>query len=347
MKLFINARFLTQSISGVQRYAIECSRQIKELYPESVFITPKNIVNVEVAKELGAVVVGSNTGHLWEQIDLPLYLFKKKSPKLLSLANTAPLMYSNNFIAIHDLAFYHHPEWNSKGFSTWYNILIPRLAIHARHLFTVSQTICNELVTYYKIPRNKISVTYNGISDDLKADSDNFELIKEKIILSVGTFNKRKNQQNLVKAFLKSDIQKEYTLVLVGDKNKIFSDSGIGDDELGDNIKIYQRLTDEELKTLYERAEVVVSLSGYEGFGIPMLEGLFFGSKILCSDIPVYRELFEQYAVFCNPLQIDNVAQQLSNVVTERRRFDKESINLLLEKYNYRKAAEVILSKMK
>src|SRR5690348_16046794 len=122
MKIFVNARFLTQPLSGVQRYGIECSRQIKKLLPDVTFIAPHNVLHKDIAKELNVKVVGVNKGHLWEQVDLPFYLAKQKHPPLLNLANTGPLLYSNNFITIHDLAFYHRPEWNSKAFSTWYNI---------------------------------------------------------------------------------------------------------------------------------------------------------------------------------------------------------------------------------
>ena len=80
MKIFVNARFLTQPVSGVQRYGIECSRQIKKLLPDTVFLTPKNILHHDIANELGARVIGLNTGHLWEQADLPLFLLRNGLP---------------------------------------------------------------------------------------------------------------------------------------------------------------------------------------------------------------------------------------------------------------------------
>ncbi len=104
MKLFINARFLTQPISGVQRYGIECSRQIKKLNPETIFVTPANIIHTSIAAELGAITIGKNTGHRWEQIDLPRYLKSVDSPPLINLANTGPLFYKNSYLTIHDLA---------------------------------------------------------------------------------------------------------------------------------------------------------------------------------------------------------------------------------------------------
>ena len=222
MKIFVNARFLTQALSGVQRYGIECSRQIKKLYHEAIFVCPENILHHDIAEELEAQIVGKRTGHVWEQSELPLFLAKKGKPPLLNLANTAPFFYNNNYITIHDLAFYHHPEWNSKLFSAWYNILIPRLAYKCRHIFTVSKTMKDEITRCYHIPGPKISVTYNGIGQTMLSDKMADTGKKEKIILSVGSFNTRKNHQNLIAAFLQSDIKSTFQLVIIGDKNKVF-----------------------------------------------------------------------------------------------------------------------------
>ncbi len=344
MKFFINARFLTQPISGVQRYAIECSRQIKALYPHAVFLCPPDIVHHSIAEELEAVRVGSRKGHLWEQLDLPSYLKKQGSAVLLNLANTAPLSYDNNFVVIHDLAFHHHPEWNSRLFAMWYNYMVPRIARRSAHIFTVSNTIKGELVKYYGIPESKISVTYNGVSERMLIKQRNVP--KQKIILSVGTFNIRKNQHMLVKAFMQNSIKDEYTLVLAGDRNKVFAESGIAEDIASDRIKIYEKLTDVDLMALYQQAEVVVSLSNYEGFGIPIIEGLFFGCKILCSDIPVYRELFSNVAQFCKQNNVADVASQLESIVTAAAP-PKDDVDALLMKYSYKKAAEVIIAEFR
>ena len=346
MKIFVNARFLTQPISGVQRYGIECSRQIKKLHPDVTFIAPKNIIHKDIAKELEVKVIGRNTGHPWEQVDLPLYLSNKKRPPLLNLANTAPLAYSNNYVTIHDLAFYHHPEWNSKAFSTWYNILIPRIAYQCRHIFTVSRAMREELIEYYKIPPAKISVTYNGISRRMLAAGPAYNVKKEKIILSVGSFNRRKNHQNLVTAFLNSKVKEDYILVIIGDKYKVFSESGLDEKSLaGSNIRIYHELTQEELTTTYRNAEVLVSLSLYEGFGIPLLEGLYNGCKVVCSDISVYRELYDNYACFCDPTDINSIARALEDV-TSGNRIVNTDITPLLEKYSYARSAQLILDKI-
>lgn len=346
MKIVINARFLTQVLSGVQRYGIECSRQIKKIYPEAIFICPKNILHHDVARELAAVTIGRNTGHLWEQIDLPFYLSHHNSPPLLNLANTAPLTYRNNFITIHDLAFHIHPEWNSKLFSTWYNTIMPKLARRAKHIFTVSETVKQELQEIYNIPSNAISITYNGISEHMLSEVPCTQEEKEKIILSVGSFNKRKNHHTLIQAFLESPLSNEYKLVIIGDRNKVFSESGLSLDKLTNkNIEIHHSFTDDALIAMYRKAEMAVSLSLYEGFGIPILEGLFFGCRIICSDIPVYRELYHNHASFCDPVNVQSVIAALNTSATFGKLLTNQN-SAIFKKYNYSRSARIIIDRI-
>jgi glycosyltransferase involved in cell wall biosynthesis len=346
MKLFVNARFLTQPVSGVQRYGIECCRKIKKLYPSSVFLTPKNIWNTDVAAELGATVIGVDKGHVWEQLDLPLYLRKQNSPPLFNPCNTAPVMYANNYITLHDLAFFHHPEWNSKLFSLWYNALIPRLAKNCRHLFTVSETMREEIARYYHIPIAGISVTYNGVAERMINSRPAYMPPKEKIILAVGSFNIRKNHHSLIKAFQESNIKDKYKLVIIGDKNKVFSETGIDELQMQrSNIQVYSHLAEEDLIIMYQKAEILVSLSVYEGFGIPVLEGIYNGCKIVCSDISVYRELFSNYAVFCNPNNISEVVAAIY-AASQAAQVGEEGIRQLASRFDYEVSAKIIIEEM-
>ena len=346
MKIFVNARFLSQPVTGVQRYAIECSRKIKKLHPDTTFITPKNIFNTEVANELNAKVIGTNTGHLWEQWDLPRFLKKHNSPPLFNPCNTAPVFYTNNYTTLHDLAFYHHPQWNSKAFSLWYNAIIPRIVSGSRHLFTVRHTIQKEIAATYHVPESGISVTYNGIGDNMLRNGRQGSAPKENIILAVGSFNIRKNHHNLIKAFLASSLKDTFRLVIIGDTSKVFAETGI--DEAGllaGNIEVLRNVGEEELISVYRRASVVVSLSLYEGFGIPVLEGLFNGCKVVCSDIPVYRELYNGHAFFSDPINLDRIKDAMYAAVAAPAPLP-EAIDALLSGYNFDTSAAVVLQHM-
>lgn len=63
-------------------------------------------------------------------------------------------------------------------------------------------------------------------------------------------------------------------------------------------IKAKGYLPDECLRYLYRRARLVVCPSLYEGFGFPVLEAMVFGAPIVCSDLPVFREVAGEAALF-------------------------------------------------
>ena len=91
--IYINARFLTQDLTGVQRHAFEISKVLSDYFKKNIILlVPKNgeiksIYNYNFSIKK----IGFNTGHIWEQIDLPLYLFKNKNPLLLSFTNTTSI----------------------------------------------------------------------------------------------------------------------------------------------------------------------------------------------------------------------------------------------------------------
>ena len=96
----VNARFLSQRITGSQRYCIEVARHLRRLDPSVRFLAPRDIRHREVADELGAEVIGKRKGVPWEQLDLPRYLKRQGSPLLVSMQYTAPLRYRPTEVAI-------------------------------------------------------------------------------------------------------------------------------------------------------------------------------------------------------------------------------------------------------
>ena len=84
--IVVNSRFLTQPITGVQRFSIELSLQLKKkLGCQVLFVSPSNILHYDLAKILEVKVIGRRTGHAWEQLDLPLFLNQMGKPLLLCM----------------------------------------------------------------------------------------------------------------------------------------------------------------------------------------------------------------------------------------------------------------------
>lgn len=167
--LIINSRFLTQQITGVQRFAIEISLRLKDMLKDNVlFVAPNNIVQFEIAKQLNVKIIGKHTGHLWEQWDLPKWLKHNGSPLLLNLCNLAPLRYKNKISTIHDVSFVRFPQTYSRKFLLLYQFIIPKIILSSKLILTVSQFSKDEIVDVYKTDDKKIVVVYNAVSSFFK-----------------------------------------------------------------------------------------------------------------------------------------------------------------------------------
>ena len=93
--IYINARFLTQPLTGVQRFSIELCKELNFLRNDLVFLVPSisSVLDQSLLLRFNILEVLGGSGHFWEQYTLPKYLNKKGKPLLLNLGNTAPVFY--------------------------------------------------------------------------------------------------------------------------------------------------------------------------------------------------------------------------------------------------------------
>ncbi len=327
MNLVVNARFLTQETTGTQRFAMEISKCIKESFPDVKFLAPKNIIQKEIAKVLEVETVGSLTGHLWEQVELPLILKKLGNPYLLNLVNTAPLLYKKKFVTIHDISFLHFPEYVTKKFYYYYKFLIPRIAHNSLHIFTVSNFSKKDISKNLNINEDKITVIYNAVSDKFKP----LNLKKENWILSVATLHPLKNIDALVKAFMtlkkKSKYFKDYKLILVGGTNKKNFRMGSIDLNRKDIILTGHISDENKLIKLYNKAKIFVLPSKFESFCIPALEAMACGLPVIVSNIAALPEVCRDAAYYVNPYNTDDIAKGMETVLK-----NKKLQNILIKK---------------
>jgi glycosyltransferase involved in cell wall biosynthesis len=322
--IVINTRFLTQKLTGVQRFAIEIAKQLKKNVPDVVFVSPANIIHRDLAAELGVKIIGNNKGVLWEQLDLPLFLLKSNKPLLLNLCNVAPLLYKNQVITLHDVAFFINPDWFSPNFVRYYKFLIPLISKRARLIFTVSHFSKNEIVKYINVPPQKIKVIYNAVSDLVIAGNQGTDL--GKYILVVGSIDKRKNISTLIEAFNLIP-GKDFKLIIAGDVNSIFNNKDNETLNTHHDIIFKGRVSDHELADLYTNAQMFIYPSLYEGFGIPPLEAMAYGCPTIVSDIDSLREVCANASVYVNPLDRKSISEGIKLLIQ-----DEQLRNSLIEK---------------
>lgn len=344
-KIIINARFLTQEITGVQRFAIEISKELKKSNIPIEFVAPKHIIHKGLAKELKVKEIGFNlvNGHLWEQTLLPLYVLKNKGV-LLSLCNTAPLILKNQIVTIHDLAFKVNPKWFSKKFTLVYNFLIPLIAKRSKHIITVSEASKREIIRYLRVFDSKVTVIYNAISSVFLEGCNCNNHFDCEYVLTVSSHHPRKNFENLITAF-NTIKNKDLKLFVIGNFNKNFS-ANLEINENDKRIIFLSNISDEELVCYYRKASLFVYPSIYEGFGIPIIEAMCQGIPVCVSDIPVFREICGKNAVYFNPQSKNSIAKSIINQI--EKPISNEILKQIkietLEKYSWKSSANKLKS---
>lgn len=312
---YVNARFLTQPLTGVQRYGIEISLQLKKIFGEQIrFVAPKNIIHKEIAKKLEVEVVGTHVGHLWEQFDLYLYMKKKGDLLLLCLGNTAPIWYKNKIVTLHDITFIRYPKTFSSKFLFFYKTMIPIIVKTAKHVFTVSEFSKSEIVDFYKIEKNKCSVAYNAVSSFFSQDNQLHE--REVFFLTVSSVKENKNTILPLKVFKELNEEGyDIPLYVIGDlKSSSFQIFDLSEYENISNIKFIGRVSDETLRDYYRRARAFIFPSLYEGFGIPPLEAQACGCLVLSSDRSCLPEVLGDSVIYFDPLSEKELKSRILEV---------------------------------
>jgi len=318
MKLVVNALFLTQKITGVQRYAIEISKELKRIFNDKIkFVAPSNIIHHELAEYLDVEIIGNFTGFLWEQVDLKFYLSRNKNPLLLNMRNTAPLFHPKNIIVIHDLIFMKNKKWFSKKFPFIYRFFAPILLKKALKIITVSDFSKQDIIKTFNISPDKIKIVYNAVSKEFQEyPYENFENKYGNYILTVASFlSPRKNLSNAIKAFNQLQSQ-DLKLVIVGAELKYFSDQKMLDEiKLNKNIILTGYVNDKILANFYKNAKLLIFPSFYEGFGIPAIEAMSCGCPVIASNVTSLPEVCADAAYYVNPYLVDDMAGGMDKIL--------------------------------
>lgn len=112
-------------------------------------------------------------------------------------------------------------------------------------------------------------------------------------------------------------------------------------------VKLLGFVPDNKLSDLYKNSIAFIFPSLSEGFGLPGIEAIESGTLVLASDIPVFREIYENHALYFDPLNIHSIAEAMKKVITinpnQRKKIIFEAKEFI-KKYSWQKMARETLS---
>ncbi|MEL7091885.1 MAG: glycosyltransferase family 1 protein [Pseudomonadota bacterium] len=310
MRVFVNGRFLTQPMSGVQRFAYE----ILTALDDSLAATPDRLGPVEVLvpqpvpdpawRVLRTRVVRGGRGHVWEQGALAR---AARDGCLVSLGNSGPLRHACHVLCLHDAHIFDMPEAFDAAYRTLHRTLRPALARRARALITVSRHSARALSQHLRVPRERFDIIPNSAEHVLRLPHDpgapaRYGLTPGGYLLCVGNQSPNKNIAALAAAHARA-ADRLPPLALVGG-----AVPGVALAQTGHGLG---RVPDADLRGLYEGAAAFVFPSLNEGFGIPPLEAMQLGVPVICARAGAMPEVLGTAPIWFDPRDTADITRAL------------------------------------
>lgn len=251
-------------------------------------------------------------------------LANKQVAKFLLVYDIIPFLYSERYGRYPGfLHGFYFPRFNS--------------LLEADVLFTISQTVANDLITYLGVePANIVNIDGAAIPRESSTPKKpNINLPKKFILAPTGN-ELRKNNLRMVRGFEKFRQQyaMDYALVLT---STFDDDTRARLSQHSDALIFTGNIPGAELLWLYKESQLLLFASEYEGLGLPILEAAEEGKKIVCSDIPVFKEIStDAFYMFdaLNPLSIARAIE--SAVKAERWEHKRDIYPKVLKKYTWK-----------
>lgn len=333
----------TKKRTGVENYSFYLINELVKQDSDNItLISPKKI-----PLDVKQIIIPFR--RLWTQIRLSWEILRnKKIDNLFVPSHVLPIIHpKKSTITIHDVAWKHIPEsygFLSKKYLEWGTKYAVK---HARNIIVPSKVTKKDLVNFYKADAKKIHVISLGFTpSEIKTNDEeemnilkSYQLKAKSYLLYLGRIEHKKNTDTLIKAFnIFAKENSDIKLVLAGSL-------GRGGKEILDSIPVNIKerivitgyINEEKKHVLMKNAQCFIFPSRYEGFGIPLLEAMYYNLPIIASDIPTSKEVAENNAHFFNPSDAEELSRLMAN--SEK----KGDYSKILETHTWEKTANKTL----
>jgi glycosyltransferase involved in cell wall biosynthesis len=288
-------------------------------------------------------------GILIDEIQVLIFrLIKLNSVLVFNINQLLPTFLSSKYsiITIHDMIPYEYKR-NSFLLYLFYKFYLKSYASRCLGIITVSNTSKEKISNYFRVNKNKILSIYNGIKFTDYSDSN---VVKSKSLsfIYVGANLPNKNLKNLTNAFrLLGD---KYILNMVGSccSNKEVKLNY----SICKNINLFPSLSDTELSNLYLKSTALIFPSLSEGFGLPLIEAMFYKLPILVSNRDFAREICKDYVFlyYFDPLNINSIIESVKSFSNDlnanKINFYSNNNEQLIIKYSWSNSQDILYKQL-
>jgi len=337
MKIGFDAKRAFSNVAGLGNFSRNSIIALTKQFPDNQYylFNPGNRKPLFIAPQSSIELRPENLwwkmfSFMWRSLQISKLTQKLQLDIYHGLSHELPMGIEKTnaklIVTIHDLIFLRYPEFYRKIDREIYDKKFRHACRIAHRIHSISDQTKQDLIQYYGIPEEKISVIYQSINPIFfeKADNDfKFSLRKKhqlpkKFLLSVGTVEPRKNLLGLLEGMISS---KTYVpLVVVGKSTEYMHkvQKFIEADLNRLQVTFLPRIADDELAALYQMAEVLIYPSFFEGFGLPVAEAQASGCPVITSNISSLPEAGGDAAYYIDPEKPDEIGVALKTILSDQ-----------------------------
>jgi len=369
MKIGLDIQALAGRLTGVGYYTLGLLKGLAEVSPSEkiypFYFSSRGGVELPslVYKKLfprGRKIPGRLLGASWKLLGLPPLNWLVPGMDLYHFTNfvARPVKRKPVITTVYDLSFREYPQYTEPKNLKYLNRFLPPSLERSDRIVVISEFTRTELLDYYSVPENKVRVIHGGVNEEFRRKVTPDELMRikyryrlpEKYILTVGTWEPRKNLAGLLRAWQvlkRRSSLADYKLVLVGGKGWLYQDlerhfTGRGIP----GVQVLGYVTRNDMPAIYRGAELFVFPSFYEGQGFPPLEAQAGGVPVAASRIPALEEILGgEGASYFDPQFPEDMAYAMEKVLKDRdlgERLKEKGLKNSL-RFSWEKAARLTL----
>jgi glycosyltransferase involved in cell wall biosynthesis len=326
--------------SGIQRVVRSISTQLLVNPPAGCQVRPIYFHNGrywyanEFVQRFAGIEAGEDTPAEFNQddiylaLDLNMHLQKQLHGLHMRLKSMGVYL----FYVVYDILLIQRPDWWPNGMSDMFRQWLACVSESATGLVCISAAVKDEVLEWLaeEAPDHRDKPVVSSFH--LGADMENSMPSKGKAglrgkssagatrtasFLMVGTLEPRKGHAQTLTAFTNLwQQQTDVNLVIVGKQGWLMetvAERLRSHPELGRRLFWLEGISDEYLEELYAASSCLIAASEGEGFGLPLIEAAQHGLPIIARDIPVFREVAGECALYFGGLQPESLAQAVAS----------------------------------
>lgn len=338
MHIGIDARFLQGQNTGVTNYLRNLLGGISRVDKKSsysIFLSNPRYSERVPAVSNFQIRINTMNALAWKNLWLPMQVKKYKIDLMHFPAYTASFLNSGrSVVTIPDVIHKVNPEWFSRKELFLLDLPI-RVAINkSSHIIAISESTKKDIIKYYKVPAEKISVVLLAADESFRPINESFIIEKLKkrynidsdFILNIGVLFKRRNIIRLLEAFsiLKKDKAINQKLVIAGPGKEYFNlDEQIIKYGVKDEVIYLGYVEQEDMPLLYNAASFFIYPSLYEGFGLPVLEAMSCAKAVITSNVSSLPEVLDDSGLLVDPYSTNELCGAIYKLARDNALRDK------------------------